>query len=38
MSIMEIIRIKQYEKYVDSYLEQTEYKNMVKDLNCIFDI
>ena len=37
MSIMEIIRFKQYKKYVDSYLEQTEYKNMVKDLNCIFD-
>lgn len=37
MSIIEIIRFKQYEKYVDSYLEQTEYKNMVKDLNCIFD-
>lgn len=37
MSIIEIIRFKQYEKYVDSYLEQTEYKNMVKGLNCIFD-
>ena len=31
MSIMEIIRFKQYKKYVDSYLEQTEYKNMVKE-------
>ena len=37
MSMMKGIRIKQYEKYVDCYLEQTEYKNMVRDLNCIFD-
>mgnify|MGYP004673390441 CR=1 FL=1 len=40
MSMMKGIRIEQieqYEKYVDSYLEQTEYKNMVRDLNCIFN-
>lgn len=37
MTIMEGIRIKQYKKYASSYLERVEYKNMLKDLNCIFD-
>ena len=37
MSILKCIKFKQYEKYVNSYLDQAEYKKMIKYLNCIFE-